>query len=65
MNKGAQHNKDQQQQGGRRGEPLHQGGASKKGHLSPQIDIKGGKSEGGGQIAQDPQQSSGQGSGQT
>lgn len=47
--------------GGRGGDPNRQGGASKPGHLSPQIDIRGGKSEKGGQIAQDPQQSSGQG----
>lgn len=53
-----------QDQGGRRGERLHEGGAAKDGHLSPQADVKGGKSEGGGQIAQDRQQSSGQGSGQ-
>jgi hypothetical protein len=65
MNRGEEHNKDQQQQGGRRGEPNHQGGASKDGHLSPQIDIKGGKSEGGGQVAQDRQQSTGQGTGQS
>lgn len=47
--------------GGRRGDPNRQGGASKPGHLSPQIDIRGGESEKGGQIAQAPQQSSGQG----
>ncbi|HEY8572777.1 hypothetical protein [Phenylobacterium sp.] len=57
--------KQQQQDGGRRGEPNHEGGAAKDGHLSPQTDIKGGKSEGGGQIAQDSQQSSGQGMGQS
>ena len=64
MNRGEEHNEAQQQDGGRRGEPNHLGGASKEGHLSPQADVKGGKSEGGGQIAQDRQQSSGQGSGQ-
>ena len=64
MAEGEEHNK-QQQEGGRRGEPLHEGGASKEGHLSPQADIKGGKSEGGGQIAQDRQQSTGQGMGQS
>lgn len=53
------------QDGGRRGEPNHEGGASKDGHLTPQADVKGGKSEKGGQIAQDSQQSSGQGMGQT
>jgi hypothetical protein len=62
---GEEHNKQQQQQGGRRGEPLHEGGASKEGHLSPQSDVKAGKSQGGGQIAQDRQQSSGQGMGQS
>ena len=64
MNHGEEHNKSQQQDGGRRGEPNHLGGAAKDGHLSPQADVKGGKSEGGGQIAQDRQQSSGQGGGQ-
>lgn len=62
---GEDHNKEQQHEGGRRGEPLHEGGASKPGHLSPQIDERGGKSEGGGQIAQESQQSSGQGTGQS
>jgi hypothetical protein len=62
---GEQHNEQQQQQGGRRGEPLHEGGASKGGHLSPQADVKGGKSQGGGQVAQDRQQSTGQGMGQS
>lgn len=52
-------------EGGRQGDPGHLGGASKDGHLSPQADVKGGKAEEGGQIAQDPQQSSGQGSGQS
>jgi hypothetical protein len=65
MTQGQDQNRDQQQQGGRRGEPAHQGGASKDGHLSPQADVKGGKSEGGGQIAQDRQQSTGQGMGQS
>lgn len=64
-NKGARHNLEQQEKGGRRGEPLREGGASKEGHLSPQIDAKGGKSDGGGQIAQNRQQSSGQGTGQS
>jgi len=54
----------QQQDGGRRGEPNHIGGAAQEGHLNPQIDTKGGKSEKGGQIAQDRQQSSGSGMGQ-
>jgi hypothetical protein len=62
---GEQHDKDQQNQGGRRGEPNHEGGASKDGHLSPQADVKGCKSEGGGQIAQDREQSTGQGMGQS
>ncbi|HYE47722.1 MAG TPA: hypothetical protein VEA44_18285 [Caulobacter sp.] len=64
MSQDQDHNK-LQDEGGRRGEPQHEGGASKEGHLSPQSDIRGGKSEGGGQIAQDRQQSSGQGTGQT
>ena len=51
--------------GAYRGEPNHEGGASKEGHLTPQADVKGGKSEGGGQIAQDRQQSTGQGMGQS
>jgi hypothetical protein len=54
-----------QREGGREGDPGHLGGASKGGHLSPRADVKGGKAEGGGQIAQDSQQSSGQGSGQS
>jgi len=61
---GQQHDGQSEDQGGRRGERLHEGGAAKDGHLSPQADVKGGKSEGGGQIAQDRQQSSGQGTGQ-
>ena len=65
MNPGAEHNKQaQQQHGGRRGDTGHEGGAAKEGHLPPQVDVKGGKAEGGGQIAQDSQQASGQGSGQ-
>ena len=59
------HDTSQNQEGGRRGEPRHEGGADKDGHLTPQIDVKDGTSEGGGQIAQDSQQSSGQGMGQT
>ena len=66
MNQGAEHNKQAQaEQGGRRGKTGHEGGAAKEGHLPPQIDVKDGKAEGGGQIAQDSQQSSGQGSGQS
>lgn len=60
-----QNQSQQQQQGGRRGEPNHEGGAAKDGHLTPQADVKGGKSEGGCQIAQDRQQSTGQGMGQS
>jgi hypothetical protein len=65
MNQGHDENKRQEgQDGGRRGEAGRLGGAAKDGHLSPQADVKGGKSEGGGQIAQDRQQSSGHGAGQ-
>lgn len=51
--------------GGRRGDPQRQGGASEAGHLRPEIDAKEGKGDGERQIAQDRQQSSGQGSGQS
>jgi hypothetical protein len=60
-----QQQQQQQQDGGRGGDPNRLGGASQDGHLSPQIDQKDGKSETGGQIAQDRQQASGQGSGQS
>jgi hypothetical protein len=65
MQHGEQHDQKQQQQGGRGGDPQREGGASKPGHLRPDIDEKdptGGKK---GQIAQNSQQSSGQGSGQS
>ncbi|HSV04016.1 MAG TPA: hypothetical protein VLI41_12505 [Phenylobacterium sp.] len=68
MKRGEKHGKpqhQQQQQGGRGGKPLHQGGPSKPGHLRPEIDARdptGGKH---GEIAQNRQQSSGQGSGQS
>lgn len=60
-------NRQQQQDGGRRREPSHQGGASKQGHLRPEIDARDGTANGkaDGQIAQKPQQSSGQGTGQS
>jgi hypothetical protein len=60
-----QQNPKQQQQGGRGGDPQREGGASKPGHLRPEIDARdptGGKQ---GEIAQNTQQSSGQGSGQS
>lgn len=60
-----QHPQSQQQQGGRRGEPGHEGGASKQGHLRPDIDANDGDDAMKRQIAQDRQQSSGQGSGQS
>ena len=56
---------DDGQDGGNRGDPNRLGGPSKPGHISPQADMKGGKSEDGGQIAQDRQQSTGQGMGQS
>lgn len=65
MQQGEDQNQKQQQQGGRMGEPRHEGGASKPGHLRPDIDAKdptGGKD---GQIAQNTQESSGQGSGRS
>lgn len=65
MTEGEEHNKDVQQQGGRRGDPTREGGADNEDHLTPQTDVRGGKSEPGGQIAQDRQQSSGQGMGQS
>lgn len=66
MQRGQEHNqKPQQQQGGRMGEAGHQGGASKQGHLRPEIDAKDPKGGKSGQIAQNRQQSSGQGSGQS
>jgi hypothetical protein len=73
MQPGQQQNQNQQQQqqqqSGRRGEPGHEGGASKQGHLRPDIDATEGKDDGRAerdrQIAQERQQSSGQGSGQS
>ena len=54
------------QDGGRQGDASRQGGASQPGHLSPQIDETDPTAETrGGQIAQDREQSSGQGGGQT
>lgn len=56
----------QQQDGGRMGDPGHRGGPSKAGHLRPEIDSTDETGEGrGGQIAQNRQQSSGQGTGQS
>ena len=56
----------QQQDGARRGEPGHLGGASKDGHLRPDNDATDETGKGSdGQIAQNQQQSSGQGSGQS
>lgn len=63
-----QRGEDQQQQqdGARRGEPGHLGGASKDGHLRPDNDAMDRTGKGSdGQIAQNQQQSSGQGSGQS
>ena len=51
--------------GGRKGEPNREGGADEPGHLSPQIDRNDPTAERGGQIAQDSQQSTGLGSGQS
>lgn len=51
--------------GGRGGDPAKLGGASKQGHLSPQIDERDGTVKKGGQIAQSRQQASGQGSGKS
>ncbi|HEY8616011.1 hypothetical protein [Phenylobacterium sp.] len=67
MTQGADQNNSQSSEdgGGRRGEPNHLGGTDKDGHLNPQVDRKDGESEGGRQIAQDSQQSSGQGMGQS
>lgn len=47
--------------GGRGGDPGKLGGASKAGHLSPQIDESDGTVKKGGQIAQAKQQASGEG----
>ena len=66
MQRGEEHDNQQQQQGGRRGEPGHLGGASKDGHLRPDNDAADDTGKGGGgQIAQNQQESSGQGSGQS
>jgi hypothetical protein len=65
MTQGADDNQEAQQEGGRRGKEGHLGGGDKDGHLTPQADAKGGEAEGGRQIAQDSQQSSGQGMGQS
>jgi hypothetical protein len=65
MQPGQQQNQNQQQQGGRRGEPGHEGGASKSGHLRPEIDAEDARAERDRHIAQERQQSSGQGSGQS
>lgn len=66
MQRGEDRNSQQQQDGGRRGDPGRQGGASKDGHLRPDIDSTDDTGRGaGGQIAQNRQQSSGQGSGQS
>lgn len=51
--------------GGRNGDSGKLGGASKRGHLSPQIDDRDGTVRKGGQIAQSSQQASGQGTGQS
>jgi hypothetical protein len=53
-----------QPQPGRRGEPNHEGGAAKDGHLDPQIDAREDERR-DRQIAQERQQSTGQGSGQS
>lgn len=58
-------NPPEERTAGRGGEPGKLGGASKPGHLSPQIDDRDGTVRKGGQIAQSSQQASGQGSGQS
>jgi hypothetical protein len=65
MQPGRQDVQKQQQQGGRGGDPQREGGASRPGHLRPDIDARDPTGGEEGEIAQNTQQSSGQGSGQS
>lgn len=55
----------EEQDGGRRSDPLRDGGPSKRGRLRPDIDAKDPEGEKDGRTAQNTPQSSGLGSGQS